>query len=611
MGLAASQVRLLSLTSDKLNLEKEITISSNRKMALTREMSNLAYERNNRLNSFQYQVSTLHNGMQEISYQYLMGKPDGVQDIDKKSNINMMLFESSTGKVVLTSAMASKIGPVDVLINNENKKYEVISRLCGSTNLTVPDTAPEFLNFCADPELVKCICHGDYDNFNLADLTRVTDQYYLQSYFKSKDGNVSNTDAFFEAYQVYRSMDTVGGFGKSGIYGSGKNENDEYVPSHPQEGLSNATISNTSVQWFTAMRETDYVDKDIIFAYENQNSVLDKSTATDKDVKIFLNDIVSELAKNYSDLSGYSIEKLQYAIDQTVNEFYSNSNVNFDTFDFNINDPLDNNEDCYILRDDTYGNAPTTFDKSHLKVYTMENTSNNTIMLGFDATALVSYFYSAIMGDGIGYNSQEGMDTYNTGYYNGYGQTLNYKTKIILSDKTNPDNHAFDPGYNGDGHLFQKLVPAGQNTDQWVTSFKNFINDVKFYYNIVEACIKFGYTQSYDDLINKEPSYVDESLQNGTFQIMDFDAEKGELYGSHNTKYYVKFSEIFKMQDENQRLDVQAWYKKEKDAIRHKENVLDSMIEQMDTELNSINTEIESIKSYIDDSKKKFEWCTG
>ena len=356
MGLAASQARLLTLTSDKLHLEKQISINTNRKMALTAEMSRLAFEKNSKLNSYQYQVSTLDGGMHEINYEYLMGKSGGVQDISTKSEDKMMLFDSASGKVILSEDMANIIGPIQDLRNNQNQKYEAIARLCGDAHLTVPEDLPSNIDisFCADTELIKDICNGKYNSYGLNDLTRAISRYNLYSYATNNDGACGNL-----------------------------------IPAQ------------------------------------------------------------------------------------------------------------------------------------------------------------------------------------------------------------------------------QQFVPAGQNTEQWLSSFDKLINDVKFYAPIVDACIKFGYTTKYDDYIKTDKSYVDESLQNGTFQIMDFDVKSGDLDGSHNTKYYLRFSEIYKMQDENQKLEVQAWYQKEKSSIKHKEDVLDTMINQMNTELNSINTEIESIKSFIDDSKKKFEWCKG
>ena len=44
MGLAASQVRMLSLTSRKASIERDILQGSHRKIALSREMNNLANE---------------------------------------------------------------------------------------------------------------------------------------------------------------------------------------------------------------------------------------------------------------------------------------------------------------------------------------------------------------------------------------------------------------------------------------------------------------------------------------------------------------------------------------------------------------------------------------
>ena len=60
MGLACSQARLLTLTTRKANCEYGLTVSSMRKMALTREMSELSQEYHSRLQD--KQISYYANG---------------------------------------------------------------------------------------------------------------------------------------------------------------------------------------------------------------------------------------------------------------------------------------------------------------------------------------------------------------------------------------------------------------------------------------------------------------------------------------------------------------------------------------------------------------------
>ena len=627
MGLAASQVRLLTLTADKLSMEHQIMLNTNRKMALTAEMSRLAFEKNSRLNSYQYQVSTLDNGLQEISYKYLMGKSGGVQDISTKSEDHMMLFESNTGRVVLSSDMANKIGDWQKLRSNQYEKYAAIARLCGDTNLTVPEDLPSNIDlaFCPGPELVKAICDGKYNSYSLNDLTTAINKYQLYAMPVNSDGEIGNLLPAFQDYMkldetnpnnsdVYGYLNTV-----ENIYGDPTLLGAKYISF--AAGGSNATACEFSwAHAYQASGDTgihhweNSADSD---DYSIKNKVINFGTLkdeTEQSKRSLLTNVVRSLARAYSKVSKISVDDMSSAINQTVNEFLSNqtgysalsttdsiNTIRATYFKENNDNTLERDFFDSTIRYRTL--AGSTLDSNRLTIYTASNGNGGKDMY-IDASALVSYFHGALLGEGIGYTSDIGPDTLLYGSAVSGSSSTASNTPVLNHDK-------YENGSKWKEYGIQKFVPAGQNTTQWMDSFNKLISDVKFYYPIVEACIKFGYTTGYDELMEKDPSYVDEALQNGTFQIMDFDATKCELDGSHNTKYYLMFSEIFKSDNESQKLEVQAWYQKEKSSIKHKEDVLDTMIEQMNTELNSINTEIESIKSFIDDSKNHFEWGKG
>ena len=72
MGLAASQARLLTLTARKADCEYGISIDSMRKMALSREQSQLSQEYSSKLKAknIAYYANGKYN---KINYSYLMG----------------------------------------------------------------------------------------------------------------------------------------------------------------------------------------------------------------------------------------------------------------------------------------------------------------------------------------------------------------------------------------------------------------------------------------------------------------------------------------------------------------------------------------------------------
>ena len=116
MGLACSQIRLLTLTARKADCEQGLSISSMHKMSLTREMSSLSQEYYTKLQS--KQVSYYANGgYNKMSYGYLMGYGNNYAAIfngDKyglKSD-NSMILTDFKGQVVLSDTYASAITSV-------------------------------------------------------------------------------------------------------------------------------------------------------------------------------------------------------------------------------------------------------------------------------------------------------------------------------------------------------------------------------------------------------------------------------------------------------------------------------------------------------------------
>ena len=600
MGLAASQVRLLTLTSDKLYLEKQISVNTNRKMALTSEMSRLAFEKNRRLNQYEYQVSTLDGGMQEISYQYLMGKSGGVQDISTKSEDKMMLFEASTGKVVLSADMANKIGSAALLRTSQDEKYAAIARLCGAGNLTVPDVDNELyptdvssVQFCVGTDLVKAILDGKYDMVDSKNLTQAINKYDLYYY----DGNAvnSNTATTVPTYRIL----TEAGY-------------DDTQVMNVFENMSTSTQNYGGRSWEQWYNYGDQNPRNLMLIYRkmfphNRSHQENSDTANEA-----IRTAIMQYANAYASCFGYSsyteMPYAQEALDNTANAF---SDLWYT--DQYTKSPYYGDNYFVVESNSMWGNPDYNLEialTSSCYTWSHHNGDNTKAYM----------FASDYMDAGINTAGEQIIDHPHTslsGVAINPADMINYFTASIRNNGADPTQEQIDAvqgnayTYTVTRHVedeYLDFCPKGNISSEWISSFNKLVSDVKFYAPIVDACSKFGYTTGYDDFLNQQPSYVDDSLQNGTFVIMDYDSEKGQLDGTHNTKYYLMFSEIFKSAKAQNEVEVQAWYQKEKNSIKFKEDVMDTMIEQMSAELSSINTEIESIQSLIDDSKKKFEW---
>lgn len=115
MGLACSNIRLLTLTARKADCEYGISIDSMQKMALSREQTQLSQEYNSKLKA--KQISYYANGKyNKINYSYLMGYGNnyaavtgGTQPLKSQ---NSMILTDFKGQVVMSKAYAGAITSV-------------------------------------------------------------------------------------------------------------------------------------------------------------------------------------------------------------------------------------------------------------------------------------------------------------------------------------------------------------------------------------------------------------------------------------------------------------------------------------------------------------------
>ena len=115
MGLACSNIRLLTLTARKADCEYGISIDSMQKMALSREQTQLSQEYNSKLKA--KQISYYANGKyNKINYSYLMGYGNNYSAItggtQPLKSQNSMILTDFKGQVVMSKAYASAITSV-------------------------------------------------------------------------------------------------------------------------------------------------------------------------------------------------------------------------------------------------------------------------------------------------------------------------------------------------------------------------------------------------------------------------------------------------------------------------------------------------------------------
>ena len=195
MGLACSQIRLLTLTARKADCEYGIAMDSMKKMALTRKSSLLSQEYYSRLQS--KQISYYANGQySKMNYNYLMGYGSNYSAILEESQPlkteNSMILADYKGQVVLSDSYAKAI--TDVLGTS------IMDGNCrGST-------------FSADkiPEILAALCPG-LDAEQFASVIENTDfgsssydvhnENTMTGEATGSSGTVDNTDTLESKYQ--------------------------------------------------------------------------------------------------------------------------------------------------------------------------------------------------------------------------------------------------------------------------------------------------------------------------------------------------------------------------------------------------------------------------
>jgi len=550
MGLAASQARMLSLTSRKASLERDVTLHANRKMALSREMSELSQEYYDLLSDEKIMFLNDNGEYKQISYKYFMGVPGGVQnDINVKSDNSMLLFDTESGKVILSTEMANLIGPAEKLKSSDTAIYEAITRLCGDTTLApLPDlNLPISYNLCADPELIKAICSGKYDSFTESDLTDAISKYKMKYY--ANDISIKNL-------WVY------GG-------GSGKKKMNEILDG-----------SNLDKYRYCGGPKLTGLEPYTKYQLDAGGNLTD---AAKGQLKNALKEVLKNVYNHYKGIEGLHIEDAvgayyETALENTVNKFMEKyTSMGY----YGNTSPENGVAGAYYHNNSMTAQSDKAKDSDNVRIFYIGNTDSG----GHDGQVYIDY--SALMDTFIG-------ALHNSG---------NVPTNEQLDERGESTEYG-----KGIWNKEQPYCPKGNCNAQYMDSFRDLIADVKFYFPIVTACARFGYTTNYDASLN-DSEYIDSNLQNGVFQIMGFDTFDFALDANKDTDYYLLASELSKMNDPDTQAQITAWYESEKADLTAKETYWDTMIENLSAELNSITTEIESVQSLIDDAiKKTFDW---
>lgn len=172
--------------------------------------------------------------------------------------------------------------------------------------------------------------------------------------------------------------------------------------------------------------------------------------------------------------------------------------------------------------------------------------------------------------------------TYFAQYMEGGERYSEYK----VDDESNKvsESHLID-----DQFKFDVLVETGINTDQALNSA---FYDAMFN----QICLK-GWVEN-ANVDDKE--YLREMLQSGVLFISTCNDDGNYYQGNYSTNSFIK-----EVADEEAIAKAEAKYNTEKQKINSKEEVLDMKMKNLDTEISSLTTEYDTIKSVISKNIEK------
>lgn len=268
MGLACSQIRLLTLTARKADCEYGISIDSMRKMALSRETTELTTEYRNKLNS--KQIAYYANGQyNKINYNYLMGYGcqynttyDGSQPLKTD---NSMILSDFKGRVVLSDSYEKAITSVlgSSVINSQgqgstfskDKIAEILAALC-------PGFDAQTFQDVIDNKSLPSSYDATSTNTRTGESTGTTTKVNNSS---SKTSKVQSIVDFY--YPIFAAAATNGWTTE---YNQNMASNDDYI--------SDALVSGT-FQLVSANNYGEYDEGTSLTYYVTNGSLLTKTDA--------------------------------------------------------------------------------------------------------------------------------------------------------------------------------------------------------------------------------------------------------------------------------------------------------------------------------------------
>ena len=564
MGLAASQARLLTITSRKADCEFQSMRLSHQKIALSRNMTDISNEYQDALNqvSLVYDYYGTNDKSTVLSYGLLMtpGELNGHMPT---------LTTDAAGKVVL------------------NSRYAAAARAAGIPTeglgcLPSTDVRNKFLDGLAaagfittyQAEIYKEIEYNQQIGVGTTDLvtTTVTDMNLselLDYYVANCDHTVYDNLGYEVDYNCQRVLDDEGQVhdpvcndGNSNHYLQGNEEGGTHILrldggdfddlNYFNGDLTIADILNN--HYIIAVRTEEQCKDDNGEQVSLQGIVNDYVI---KELKIW-DWMFEEFANMISVPGDYARSNaLEYAKQKTMEII--NNRKNGGNYDAGV-DIHPNGSGIYTTGDIGWAALSNIgFCCGNDQNNGSGNRDFGAISITHIAKAYLTYF-------------AEKMEGSNSEYY--------------ISDSSNKTKNSV---FIDDKFKFQVVTETGVNADQ---SLNSGHYDAMFN----QLCLN-GWVEN--DQVN-DNEYLHHMYQSGKLFISTCNDDGFYYQGNYNTNKFIK-----EVADDEAIARAEAKYNSEKQRINSKEEVIDMKMKNLDTEISSLTTEYDTIKSLISNNIKK------
>ena len=595
MGLAASQARLLTITSRKADCEFQTMSLSHQKIALARGMERISDEYQGSLNQTKLVYDYYGSGDRNLQLSYgLMMTPSMYNDYYPK------LVTDATNRVVLNSAYAAAARAAGIPreglmgLPSSEVRNKFIQELMGN-NIISPTTASTVLSTRYNQELGL----GNSIGANRTANVDITYDELINMLKASELGGLNNgisnifpTDGYWygEGYLYINDCATKVGRESDATYTFGN--------------VSNYTLadllSDNNIDYTIALRSCGGELQPI----EQTNFLQEALCAKDGFLNWMTDSFASVLGgTDFSDMALQYAYNVVYDIINPSGDWYSNLNYNHNTeYQYERRDWFESN----LSKINNSG-----FDAALAKKYTLSDSPLNAVVwwdVNDSHNSIYSYYVKEA-DEYLGFTATRDKNHANNNTHSSQVQiNLNNLAKAFLTAYVSQMEQLDSSLSSQNGSQYHWKV--GKLSE---SSLYKSTDDFKFQIvgdTIIEDSSEDLNANFYDTMFNlicsqgwvenakiDDKEYLAEMFKNSMMFISSINSDGFYTQGSYSTDHAVL---VVPYTDAIARAE--AKYNTEKAKIENKENLIDMKMRKLETEISSLTQEYDSVKGIINKS---------